>query len=824
MIGPQVGRCLRLRITGTTTALLALLIVTVATITCTPAPAGHTVIRLPETFTYLPYRFIHASPSDHARLRFLDVDFDNDGISEGASLSKNRDHGEKFIGVHRYAESQRYSVSQVNLPVKAGLLGVADLTGDGQEELIYFRQHAKLDVEFVVEEFSFEDGGASRHRIGGVQWDARASWMGNHVWGGDADMVAAFDRDGDGTRETLLMSMSTGTQLYPRGFWELNWVAGEIGRSLGTGGSPTSRKHLVDVDGDGDDDLVFGIESPGNGAVSGPFSDNTAYIAAADESLKLIWWREVSGYSARVHPAVADLDGDGEMELAVAIGGHGTQLEDDYSLRVFRLADGEPLARLPYSGPANDLEIADVNGRPRLLASLADGTLRRYSYAGGEFEEDARFVNDEGIASMEIVELGLPSGAPGLIIETAKGTIIACDLDLNPLAAFHTDEAVHIETAIVPTVFPVEGSRVPGAVVQTQERVRFLYVERVWPPPAVRRVIDWLRGISSVLLIALGTLAVAGAALPRYRRQVLGALRRKLLPRRRRETELDEFLEQLKTGGHGKLSATKTLRRLAGQFTMLSQHEGETPDAFDERYHEAVANAREIGLPMVRGIAESAKRLGLAPLSMPDLSRALTGVERAVDGAPGGPPAAAEASAMRTRMDADLKQIERSIGAARRAAERERSSLPSAELARVVSARAVELRQPGLTVNTVAVDVLDGVRVLGTSAELTFVLDNLVGNALRAVRGAGTAEIRVAAAVEVDTVSLQVADTGRGIAPDNHERIFLRGVSEREGGGHGLPRSREILERRGGSIKLVRSAPGEGAVFEVRLKVVSDDI
>jgi signal transduction histidine kinase len=45
-------------------------------------------------------------------------------------------------------------------------------------------------------------------------------------------------------------------------------------------------------------------------------------------------------------------------------------------------------------------------------------------------------------------------------------------------------------------------------------------------------------------------------------------------------------------------------------------------------------------------------------------------------------------------------------------------------------------------------------------------------------------------------------------------------VSEKPGGGSGLPASREILEKRGGGLRLVMSAPGEGTVFEVRLLIV----
>jgi len=777
---------------------------------------------LPESFEYLPYEFKHASPSDDARVRFMDLDLDHDGISEGVTLSRYDKHDENFIGVYRYAESQRYSISQINLPVKATLMGVADLNGDERPEIVYLSQRPLEPVMFIVEEFFF-DGDAVGHRIiGTVAWDAADSHMDNGLWGGDGYLVDAFDHDGDGMCETLLIGLSTGIKRYPRGFWELNWVSGTIGRKLATGGSPTTESVFIDTDGDGSDEIVFGIESPGNNAFSAPFSDKIAYVAAASD-FSLLWWKEVAGYSARVDLTSGDIDADGSEEIVFVTGGHSEQLADDLSMTVLRASDGAQLARLAYDVPANDVEIADVDGTARLFVSLADGTLRRYRYSGGEFIEERRFRNEEGIASVEIVDLGLPTSAPGLIIETAKGTIIACDLALAPLAAFHTDEAVHIETPIVPTVFPVMGSPTPGAIVQTQERVRFLYIERIWPPAWVRRAIDALRDASSVLLVALGTLAVAAAALPRYRRRAVGAFRRRLLPRRRREAELDEFLEQLKTGGHGMLSATKTLRRLAGQFTMLSQHEGDMPDAFVERYAEGLANAREVGLPMVQSIAESVRRLGLAPLELSTLTDAVDDVRDVLEDAPSMPPLSAAAELIRTRLERDLERIERGVAVARREAGVERSIAVAAEVDRVLRARGSQLERPGLSVETDGLERLGDTRVLGTPTEFAFVFDNLIENALRAVRGESAARIGIQADVHADAVTLEVRDNGAGIDPEQHERIFLPGVSEREGGGHGLPRSREILDRRGGSIELVRSAPGEGTLFRVTMKVVSCD-
>jgi signal transduction histidine kinase/CheY-like chemotaxis protein len=102
------------------------------------------------------------------------------------------------------------------------------------------------------------------------------------------------------------------------------------------------------------------------------------------------------------------------------------------------------------------------------------------------------------------------------------------------------------------------------------------------------------------------------------------------------------------------------------------------------------------------------------------------------------------------------------------------------------------------------------------------ILVNLVSNALK-FTAAGS--IKVRAARDGDDLQLEVSDTGIGIAPETAKTIFDRfsqadaSTTRRYGGtGLGLAISRELAELMGGSITLT-SAPGEGSVFTVRLRL-----
>ena len=116
---------------------------------------------------------------------------------------------------------------------------------------------------------------------------------------------------------------------------------------------------------------------------------------------------------------------------------------------------------------------------------------------------------------------------------------------------------------------------------------------------------------------------------------------------------------------------------------------------------------------------------------------------------------------------------------------------------------------------------------------------NLVGNAVKFTeRGGITIRARQAASVKAvaakddqegrSWVAIDVRDTGIGIAPEHHARIFTefeqipsgpRGDSMRRGTGLGLPISRRLAELLGGTITL-QSGLGEGSTFTLWLPSV----
>ena len=114
--------------------------------------------------------------------------------------------------------------------------------------------------------------------------------------------------------------------------------------------------------------------------------------------------------------------------------------------------------------------------------------------------------------------------------------------------------------------------------------------------------------------------------------------------------------------------------------------------------------------------------------------------------------------------------------------------------------------------------VTDG--VIGDPTRLRQVLLNLAGNAVKFTERGGVTVI-VEPATRANEIRIAVQDTGPGIAPEDHARIFLEyeqgeGHHTVAGSGLGLTIARRIVQRMGGSLGL-DSRPGHGSTFTATL-------
>jgi two-component system nitrogen regulation sensor histidine kinase NtrY len=99
--------------------------------------------------------------------------------------------------------------------------------------------------------------------------------------------------------------------------------------------------------------------------------------------------------------------------------------------------------------------------------------------------------------------------------------------------------------------------------------------------------------------------------------------------------------------------------------------------------------------------------------------------------------------------------------------------------------------------------------------QLRRVLINLIDNAVEATDPPG--EIVVSAARRGEAIELAVADSGRGIPPEDRDKLFLPFFSRKgRGTGMGLAIVQRIVSEHGGSIRVEENVP-QGSVFTIEL-------
>ncbi len=101
-----------------------------------------------------------------------------------------------------------------------------------------------------------------------------------------------------------------------------------------------------------------------------------------------------------------------------------------------------------------------------------------------------------------------------------------------------------------------------------------------------------------------------------------------------------------------------------------------------------------------------------------------------------------------------------------------------------------------------------------------WVIENLLKNALDALQGHGSIDVRLS--YNDNLVFVDVSDTGKGIPKSNFKRIFEPGFTTKtRGWGLGLSLSKRIIEEyHRGRIYVVDSEPGKGTTIRVTVKRV----
>jgi PAS domain S-box-containing protein len=121
----------------------------------------------------------------------------------------------------------------------------------------------------------------------------------------------------------------------------------------------------------------------------------------------------------------------------------------------------------------------------------------------------------------------------------------------------------------------------------------------------------------------------------------------------------------------------------------------------------------------------------------------------------------------------------------------------------------------------------DWVEVVANQDELTRLLQNLIGNALKYHAKNKPPQVQVLAITTQNTFRVEVKDSGIGIEPSQTERLFkvfsrLQSRSHFEGTGVGLALCRKIVEHHDGKIGVQSQGEGFGSTFWFEIPMINN--
>lgn len=712
---------------------------------------------------------------------------DVDGV-EGQELFTARNPGiVKMVSRHGFFDTER----QTNVPVEFGwrtpcasIDGFWDVDGDGRRELV-----ATLSTEdgsrwrillIDPDDFSqrnfFELSGGRDLRQDGV-WDGAYSVLGPFTALIDGREVPAL--------AVLCMS---GFDQQPRGLIALDARTGiELWRYM-TGPKPLiGNTYILDLNGDGRDEIVFGTTAVNNihdRTINGTLDDRPM-VFAVDAAGALVWRHEFPLGKGSCH-LLPLTDGAGVVTALLA--GSSQSPERGNTLRLLDL-DGSQLDVLSFDSPVQSLLQAAPEGDPTLeILGLADGSLLLVRVAESRLRVERRIKYPRRIRPVLVADL-LPMPGEETVALTDLHQVLLFDRDFKVLALL--ENAVFQGIPGSTTVWRPEPGRQLLLARGPANSTGGLYsIEKVpWRFP-------W-RALAGVLLL-LGLLFLL--RIRRGRRRATGSTRRDLAL---------QLLGRLELSSHGAIGTLSALRRLIWLVEVAENDDSER-ESVTARVKALTEDCRRHALPAVQSQLELAELAEIDKEAVYHARSAQTTLERVLDttGVPDSRPLRASV----TQLESILQDLRRSVTAEFRAD-------PVQAFRRCIEAH----RE---TIDALSVEVClepeSGSACRIDAEELGFVIDNLVENALRSMASLATRRLELGMALEDGSVRVTVRDTGEGIVPDDWERIFRDGYSTRPGGGLGLARSRALLRKYGGTLRIVESGPGTGTRFELVLPRAAD--
>lgn len=746
--------------------------------------------RLPGQEDWLPYRAIAITQNNYKIVDAGGVtgcllyDLDGDGISESFEArnpgilcqSWHPDGTRKPVWWHNL--DRRYAFRD---PC-ASLDGIWAVTDPGRRELV-LTARTEDGLHWRIERRDIQSGELITfyEREGGKDLD------GDGRWDGFMKVVDCIDAHIEGeVRRVFVIASSAGLDQQPRGVFALEVGTGEVLWEYFVG--PQLRFHrieVLDLDGDQNSEIIFvggAVNNIHDRDYNGTRDDRSMLFVLNDDG-SLAWSFTAFWGTGYCSFEVLDRYGDGKREVLLA---SGNQTEPSSWMWVLD-HNGTPVDSVKIGKPVYDVAVAQkTTAAPRVLLSQVDGHLTTYSYEEAGLVPLQEKFHTRGLW-LDLADMF--SGPEEEIIAGYLENVWILDQDLDPLCYMQDDDIVFAMGRALVERDPNNARRLLLADQDDQDNIALRFERAERPVP-----------VTGILVGA--TMLLAGAL-------VWQRVRRPRLPRR--EIRL-QFLRSLAVADHGKLGSLSSLRTMENDHNMVAVGDAE----FASTAEEYTARAREcldISLPTLFEALESARLIGLDRLRIQQAKRALEKLRSLLQSI--GPEESLVSISDRIgaefadHLEEGQIAFERLFGEA----QTEFRVDPRAMIERALRGHASDLEDMGVAV---VLPKDDAPPCCVDEEQFGLVMDNLIENAIRAMRDSAKRRLEFEWTADSNSVALRVSDTGCGIDLAQWGAIMEPGVSTRDGGGRGLAASRDMLRVYGGGLFVRDSVVGEGTTMEIR--------
>lgn len=736
-------------------------------------------------------------------------DLDGDGVQEfvEANTDKLLGYDQEDAGGAK-VRWEMHLKDGFTISDQSGVFAVChDFNGDHVEEMylpVVSRDHSQwrlLGLDPARQEFFLDAAlpvGEDRRRADG--------WDGHYLPKGVLD-----DADGKGN-PALVLVREVGYDATLRGVCAVSPFTGEIIWEYVSGAQPAHHGVIVDdLDGDGRREICMVTSAPGNlgGQLINGTSDDRSYLIALDQQGRLLFTVEqVLGFShgeLRAH----DFDGDGRQELVRTLLDRG--VGGNSQLSILAWPGLEVLATTRRAPIFNGIAIqpGPRQGSHLIVTGSDNGSLTSYLYEDGRLAVDRQLLQDEPA----VLVLGqgdfLPAEGQEVVASVGReGVIAVLDAGLDLLGVFR-DPGSRFKDEMA--IWHREPDRASLIVANSTGQ---WVIDHARNPG---RVLAWVVGIGLALAAAAALVGmfVLGRRTGRRDLQEGGGTGSRGAPADRQA--LFQLFRELADINHQVVGKAKGLARLVWLLEAFSADMGANEE-LEQRIGQVLLDFRESVHPLLASILKQAEDAGFEQASVRATGQVLATLAGRLDALVEPGLDAGRVAAAREQLAGEWEQVQQGFLHLHDTIGEYFTTDPVRMVQGMLLVRAEEFKRAGIRAEFVGADDLPrGHLVQIDSGDLRFVLDNLLDNALRAMQDKADGRLLIQFGKRDQEIALHVTDNGQGIEPHLHQEIFSSRFSSRRGGGHGLHRSREIMERWGGEITLADSRPGQGTTFIVKL-------